>query len=230
MIGVKMPAKSTTWFGEVHGLSAGPVTSVDERDAVRRMQARVYADTGATYEIGRDGTIDDPWVEISHYVAVWGPDRRPLATLRLIPMSDRSLPTLMNRELTDEQRCDIELLPYDQLGEIASLAVDPRGFPPLQVSAHLYRAMFQHAIAHISRPIWLASINSILLRFMTGCMRIPLVVTGPCSSVSGLVAQPTIVDLQQYVTQAPVQSPRTWRYMTRGMAIDPQDKKLLATR
>lgn len=183
------------------------------------MQARVYADAGATYDIGIDGTIDDPWVDISHYIAVWGPDRRPLATLRLIPMTDRSLPTLMNRELGDDERRCLDLLPHNQLGEIASLAVDPRGFPPLQISAHLYRAMFQYAIADASRTVWVAAINSILLRFMTGCMHIPLSVAGPSSRVSGLVAQPTIVDLRRYMTEAPAQSPRTWRYMTRGMAI-----------
>lgn len=184
------------------------------------MQARVYAEAGATYEIGIDGTIDDPWVDVSHYLAVWGPRRRPLATLRMIPMTERSLPTLVNREIAADERHCIDLLPHNQLGEIASLAVDPRGFPPLQVSAHLYRAMFQFAIVSGDRPVWLASINSILLRFMTGCMRIPLTVAGPKSEVEGLTAEPAIVDLRRYVAEAPTQSPRTWRYMTRGLAID----------
>lgn len=230
MIGVFMPTRSTTWFGEVHGLSAGPATTNEDRDAARRMQARLYAETGATYEIGIDGTIDDPWVEISDYIAVWGPERRPLATLRLIPMTHRSLPTLLNRELCDEARERTEAVPHGQLGEIASLAVDPHGFPPLQVSAHLYRAMFQHAIINMPRAVWLASINSLLLRFMKGCMRIPLAEAGPSSCVEGLVAQPTIVDFQRYVADAPNRSPHTWRYMMRGLTSVEHRELLAANR
>jgi hypothetical protein len=176
-------------------LSFGLATEPDVVAAARRLQGRVYLAKGYVDTL-RDGVVDDPYADWSRYYVATQPDGTVVGVCREILGTYGELPTLTRFPLDPEFHRWAEHLDPADVVEVSALAVDKTGVvSSREVSAGLYRAVWQYAVTTGHHRYWVANMSEHLLRTLNGAFGLGFEPIGPPAPYLGPPTLPCRLEL-----------------------------------
>lgn len=201
-------------------LVSGVVTGPEAILEARRLQAQVYLTVGYVDKLDPGGVIDDPWVDRSTYLAVFGSDERMLGVSRLIRADTvTDLPTLANFDIDDNYTSWLEELEPSQVVEVSALAVLP-GVSFGRVAEALYAEMSVHAIVDGRLQYWVAALDERVLRYLMLRNDNVFEQIGAAREYLGSLTVPVRLDLYEQVRHWAMFVPDKLEVFLRGAEID----------
>jgi len=196
------------------------VHSHDERDAFRRIQARIYLERGIVDSVPASGLLDDEFVDVSTYL-IAERNSTIIGGCRLIPADPHGLPTVDEFESEEPWASVISGLWPTQVAEVSALAIDSeRRVTQFAVSAGLFRAVFHHSLMDTTFRVIIGAVEIPLLRIVNRAFSIPLNLVAEPHWWLGAVRAPLIIDMVGYIASARQDDPAAYDYFTQGLVID----------
>lgn len=184
--------------------------------AARRLHGRVYLAEGYVGALV-DGMVDDPYVVSARYFVATAPGGDVVGVCRQIVGLGAALPTLDRFSLDPAYRRWADAVDPREVVEVSALAVDREVASTRQVSAGLYRQMWQRALVTGEHRYWVANVSEHLLAVFNDSFGFGFETMGPPQAYMGPPTVPCRLELTGLAARVTRTHPHVVAWFCEGM-------------